>query len=247
MSDKPVSFETGKLRLKEPTGWFAAGNRFHRALTLLSDGAFKLFAYLCLEAHRQTGRLEATHKELATALGKSKRTIGTHIDELQTHRVCKVLPAKNQYAHTVFEISEDYWPYHRGDPSQLSSNQRMYIDSVRESFLSLGCVSGRFSVADEQTAKHMHQSAIPLAVIQNAMLLGACRKYESWLNRQEVREPIQSLRYFESVIAEIQAQPLPAGYAAYLRSKMQQYALAAQTMQTGGQAGATLAPHLQPP
>ena len=93
----------------------------------------------------------------------------------------------------------------------------------------------------------MHQSAIPLAVIQNAMLLGACRKYESWLNRQEVREPIQSLRYFESVIAEIQAQPLPAGYAAYLRSKMQQYALAAQTMQTGGPAGATLAPHLQPP
>lgn len=221
------------LHLKQPTGWFAAGNPFQRALTLLSDGAFKLFAHFCLEANRQTGRLEATHKELATVLGKSKRSIGTHIDELQVHQVCKVFPAKNQYARTVFEISDDYWPYHRGHPSLPPSDQRMYIDSVREYFLSLGCVSGRFSVADEQTAKHMHQSAIPLAVIQNAMLLAACRKYESWLSRQEVREPIQSLRYFESVIAEIQAQPLPAGYAGYLRQKLQKYARAAQTMRTG--------------
>ena len=232
MNDKTLSFD-GKLRLKEPTGWFAAGNRFHRALTLLSDGAFKLFAYICLEADRQTGRLEATHKELARALAKSKRSIGTHIDELQAHQVCNVFPAKNQYARTVFEIAEAYWPYHRADSTPSSSaDERTYIDSVREHFLSLGCVSGRFNVADEQIAKHMHQSAIPLAVIQDAMLLGACRKYESWLSRQEVREPIQTLRYFESVIAEIQAQPLPNGYAAYLRSKLKQYVVAVQNMRT---------------
>ena len=45
MSDPAVSFESGRLRLKEPSGWCAAGNRFQRALTRLSDGAFKLFAY----------------------------------------------------------------------------------------------------------------------------------------------------------------------------------------------------------
>jgi hypothetical protein len=41
--------------LKQPSGWFAAGAAFRQALTLLSDGAFKLFAYLCLQAKRQTG------------------------------------------------------------------------------------------------------------------------------------------------------------------------------------------------
>ncbi len=231
MNDKILSSENGNLSLKEPTGWFAAGNGFRKASTLLSDGAFKLFVHLCLEASRRTGRVETTHKELASALGKSKRSIGTHVDELQAHQVCNVFPAKNQYARTVFEISDHYWPYHRIEPSQHPSDQRAYVGSVREYFLSLACASGRFSAADEQTARQMHQRAIPLAVIENAMLLGACRKYMSWLNRQAL-EPIQGLRYFEPVIAEIQAQSLPPGYSAYLRKKVQELALAAQTMET---------------
>ncbi len=37
MKDPTRSSE--KLRLKEPSGWFAAGASFRRALTLLSDGA----------------------------------------------------------------------------------------------------------------------------------------------------------------------------------------------------------------
>jgi hypothetical protein len=44
------------LRLKQERGWFAAGADFRRALGLLSDGAFRLFAWLCLEASRETGR-----------------------------------------------------------------------------------------------------------------------------------------------------------------------------------------------
>ena len=187
-------------RLKQPAGWFAADATFRKALTLLSDGAFKLFAYLCLEAKRPTGRLETTHQELMIALGKSKRSIGTYVEELQTHQVCTVFPAKNQYGRTVFEISDSYWPYHRLDSSQPSTDPQAYVESVRECFLSFGCVSGRFGAADEQIAQHLYQRAIPLAVIENAMLLGACRKYLSWLNRQSL-EPIQSLRYFEPVIA----------------------------------------------
>lgn len=228
MNAPALSLENARLRLKEPSGWFAAGYGFRKALTLLSDGAFQLFAYLCLEANRRTGRVEATQKELAVALGKSKRSIGTHVDELQAHQVCKVFPANNQYARTVFEIADDFWPYHRSDHNQSPSEERMYIDSVREFFLSLGCASGRFSAADEQTAKHMYHRAIPLAVIENGMLLGACRKYISWLNNGQAWEPIQGLAYFERVIAEIQAQPLPPGYAGYLRRKIRELAAAAQ-------------------
>ena len=218
-------------RLKQPSGSFAADAIFRKALALLSDGAFKLFAYLCLEAMRPTGRVETTHKQLMTALGKSKRSIGTYVEELQTNQVCKVVPAKNQYGRTVFEISDSYWPYHPLDSSQPSTDPQAYVESVRECFLSFGCVLARFGEADVQIAQHFYQRAIPLTVIENAMLLGACRKYLSWLNRQSL-EPIQSLRYFEPVIAQIQAQPLPPGYAAYLRMKIQQFALAVETMQT---------------
>ena len=39
---------TPRLILKQPTGWFAAGREFAQAITLLSDGAFKLYVYTCL-------------------------------------------------------------------------------------------------------------------------------------------------------------------------------------------------------
>ena len=44
----------GQIRfpLKRPTGWFAAGREVACALQLLSDGTFKLFVWLCLNAER---------------------------------------------------------------------------------------------------------------------------------------------------------------------------------------------------
>jgi hypothetical protein len=48
------------MKLKDPSGWFAAGPRMLQALHLLSDGAFKLFAYISLTASRSTGRLSVT-------------------------------------------------------------------------------------------------------------------------------------------------------------------------------------------
>jgi hypothetical protein len=88
MNVEAFSSKGQKLTLKEPTGWFAAGESFRRALLLLSDGAFKMFAYLCLQADRRTARVETTHRELAQALGKSKRAIGTYVGELEKHRIC---------------------------------------------------------------------------------------------------------------------------------------------------------------
>src|SRR6266487_537445 len=44
-------------KLKNPSGWFAAGRKVSRALVLLSDGAFKLYIHLCLKAGRSTGLL----------------------------------------------------------------------------------------------------------------------------------------------------------------------------------------------
>jgi hypothetical protein len=221
MMDSIPPSTSKRLGLREPTGWFAAGNAFRKALGLLSDGAFRLFAYICLEADRRTGRFQATHKELATALGKSKRAIGTYVAELESKGVCALQPGKNQFAATIIELTDLYWPYHRADCRTESAEQQEYIKSIRENFLSFGCTNGHFGAADMASAREMYQRSIPLAVIEDAMIMGACRKYSSWLEGQAL-EPIQSFSYFSSLIDEIHEKPLPPGYSGHLLRKLKQ-------------------------
>jgi hypothetical protein len=221
MTNHPLSSTNVRLELKEPTGWFAAGDAFRKALALLSDGAFRLFAHICLEADRRTGRFRATHRELAAALSKSKRAIGSYVAELENVGVCSVQPGRNQFSTTVFEITDSYWPYYRAARCSESAEQKVYIESVRRCFLSLGCGSGKFGAAEAAAATNMHRRGIPLTVIEQAMLMGACRKYTSWLQGRAL-EPIRSLSFFEPLIAEVQEKPPPPGYSAYLRNKLRQ-------------------------
>lgn len=53
-----------------------------------------------------------------------------------------------------------------------------------------------------------------------AILMGCGRKYVSWLNGAP-RVPIGSLRYFEPILEEVQAQPAPAEYWDYLRFRLE--------------------------
>ena len=82
-------------KLKRPSGWFAAGREVSRALAVLSDGAFRLFIYFCLNADRRTGQMRITHGELAKAVGRSHRSIIIYMDELQRQQVCQ--SATNQH------------------------------------------------------------------------------------------------------------------------------------------------------
>jgi hypothetical protein len=45
--------------------------------------------------------------------------------------------------------------------------------------------------------------------VQDALFMGAVRKYISWLNGGSP-EPIASLAYFSAVVSEIQERPFPA-------------------------------------
>ena len=180
-----------------------------------------LLRRLCLKADRRSGALQATHRELAAALKKSKRAIGTYVAELERKGICSVQRATNQFAATTFTITDSYWPYHRLETCSDLPDEIAYVNAVRECFLSLGCVSGKFGTADVEIVRQMHRRGIPLALIENAMLLGACRKYGSWLQGQAL-EPILSIRYFEALIAEIGRDPLPPGYSGYLRKKTRQ-------------------------
>jgi hypothetical protein len=227
MSSQGIHASEVSLRLKEPYGWFAAGASFRRALQALSDGAFKLFAHLCLEADRRTGCLEAAQAELAKAIGKSRRIVGKYIEELEDQQVCTVRSAKNQYGRTCFEIRDEYWPYLRMRPVGDTNGQAdgSYVDVIKSRFVALGCTVGKFSVRDAQFAQALQRRGVPLETVQDALLMGAIRKYVSWLNGGSP-QPIASLAYFAAVVSEIQERPFPADYREYLRMKVVQLAKA---------------------
>jgi hypothetical protein len=223
--------QASRLRVKESRGWFPAGDCVRRALSLLSDGAFKLYISISLDADASTGRLEATHQQLAKLLGKSKRIIGVYIREIEAKGVCYVQPARNQHTRTVLEVCDEYWPYHRirnidgsGVPErgEQRSSDNPYVARIRNYFLGLGCVNGSFTPADERFALQLSERGVAAERAEEAMLMAAIRKYNSWLTNGP-SAPIGTLRYVESVISEIERQPWPSGYREYLEMKLLQF------------------------
>jgi hypothetical protein len=212
-------------KLKVSSGWFAAGASFQRALIILSDGAFKLFAYVSLEADRGTGRYEATQKDLARVLGRSRRIIGKYFAELEREGICNIRSGRNQYARNIFEIHDDYWPYHR--PSTIEQadceEEDAYVAAARDSFLATGCTRGKFCAGDAKTARILRARGVSLKQLQDALILGACRKFVSWLNGGSP-EPVASLAYFEPLILEIREKPFSQEYREYLQSKVKRLA-----------------------
>jgi hypothetical protein len=70
------------LRLKQPTGWFAAGREVTQALNLLSDGAFKLFMWICLNADRGLGAIRLEPSQVAGILGNTEAEIRANLRDL---------------------------------------------------------------------------------------------------------------------------------------------------------------------
>jgi len=89
----------------------------------------------------------------------------------------------------------------------------------------LGDIHGGFRPSDASIAKEFYEQRIPVGVLRDAMLLGACRKYLSWLNGKTPHR-IQTLRYFEGILTEVRHQPLPPGYSTNLRRTLERFAAA---------------------
>jgi hypothetical protein len=99
-----------------------------------------------------------------------------------------------------------------------SNNPAQYVAAIRDAFLALG-THGRFGPSEDSQALQLQRRNVPLQAVQDAMLIGACRKYVSWLNTG-YSEPISSIRYFDKVIEEIQACPLRSGYREFLPTEL---------------------------
>lgn len=207
-----------RLILKQPTGWFAAGREFAHALTLLSDGAFKLYVYVCLRANRHTGCLSATLNELARALGRTPEVIAMDLAELEDRAVCCVTSDGN--SNPVLGICDRFWPYQK-QPTPGRTPEAEFVQKVRSLFLAPACVRASFAAADEKIATDLHRRGASLEQVRQAILLGCARKYSAMLSTG-VRAPITSLRYFSAIIEEVADSTIPEGYWVHLRRKVEE-------------------------
>ena len=207
-----------RLILKQPTGWFAAGREFAQALTLLSDGAFKLYVYTCLTAERRTGCLRATVDELARATTRAPTAIDMDVEELEQRAVCCV--RRDKSPQLTLEIRDRFWPYQKQpSPERSLGPEAEFVDRVRGLFLAPACVQASFSAADEKLALDMYRRGVSMQQITRAILLGCARKYVAMLNAG-TRTPITSLQYFVDIVEEVNDTAIPESYWEPLRSKM---------------------------
>ena len=213
---------TVRLVLKQPTGWFAAGREVAQALGLLSDGAFKLYIHLCLEADRHTGRAMIDPAVLTQTLRKDPAAIEDCLGELQLNKVCERRGSR-------VEICDRFWPYQKVGTS-AADPEADFVGHVREAFLKPACVRSAFTAADEKLALNLCQRGVELEQVRRAIWLGCARKYVAMLNGQ-TRLPITSLAYFASLIDEVAQPQIPASYWEHVRRRMEE--MEKRWLQTG--------------
>lgn len=209
-----------RLTLKHPSGFFAAGCEMTDALTLLSDGAFKIYVYVCLRADRHTAQLRFRMAELARATGHSTRSLTTYLEELRRSEVAVVYRAANQHELGRVEISDRFWPYVKAAAtSHLDPEQALYVARVRGFFLKPACVRSVFSAADENLAVEWYRTGVPLDQVRHAILMGCTRKYVALFNHPG-GSPITCLQYFAGIVQEVAKLEISPDYWRHLTARI---------------------------
>jgi hypothetical protein len=224
-----------RLTLKYPSGFFAAGAETQEALGLLSDGAFKIYVYVCLHADRRTAQLRFRMAELAQATGHSTRSLTSYLEELRRTQVGVVYRAANQHQLGRIEICDRFWPYIKPPAaSEEDPEQALYVARVRGWFLEPACVSSVFSAADEKLAAEWYRAGVPLDRVQRAILMGCARKYVALFNHPGSGR-ITSLHYFAGLVQEVATLEMSLDYWRYLAARLRK-------MEAQWRAQANLAP-----
>jgi hypothetical protein len=203
-----------RLILKQPTGWFAAGREVAQAMVLLSDGAFKLYLHLCLQAERHTARVVLNAAAWTQALGKDPAWLEACLGELYRNRVC-------ERCGGGIEICDRFWPYEKQADRAAAAPEVEFVRQVRTAFLKPACVRSVFTAADEKLALNLYRREVSLEQMHRAIWLGCARKYVAMLNGQ-TRQPITSLAYFAALIEEVRQPQIPASYWDHVRHRMEE-------------------------
>lgn len=105
----------------------------------------------------------------------------------------------------------------------VDSDPATYVATVLILYVDLPHTPLRASVPDQCLARRLHHQAVPLLLVESALLLASLRLMVRPDGLPPL-PPIRSLAYFQPVIEELQAHPLPDNYLDYLRLKLRNVA-----------------------
>ena len=98
-----------------------------------------------------------------------------------------------------------------------------YVAAVLLLYVDLPDTPLRASVQDQRQACRLHDRGIPLRLVESALLLASLRRLVRPADVPPL-SPIRSLAYFQPVIEELLAHPVPETYLEYLRLKLRRTA-----------------------
>jgi hypothetical protein len=215
-----------RLRLKIATGWFAAGREVATALPILSDAAFKLYVFLCLNVDRYSARRVWEALELANLLHRDRQSVTDSLEELCRREVCIRHPdADGRIApdRLSIEICDRFWPYEKRPVDDFGIDQTRYVQRVRQMLSATACVRVNFSAADERLAAVLYQRGVTLVHLQRAIWLGCARKYVALLNGSEHTPMlVTSLTYFSALVNEVAETSVGEDYWKHMQHKVNQ-------------------------
>lgn len=215
-----------RLRLKRSSGWFAAGQEVATALPMLSDAAFKLYVFLCLNVDRHSARMVWEPMKLANLLQRDRQSVNDALEELCRCKVCIRHPdADGRIAldRLSVEICDRFWPYEKPPVEEYGIDQNSYVQQVRQMLVRPACVRLNFSAADERLAAILYRRGVTLVHLQRAIWLGCARKYVALLNGSEHAPMlVTSLNYFSALVEEVADTSGGEDYWKYTQNKVTQ-------------------------
>ena len=111
-----------------------------------------------------------------------------------------------------------------------------YVPAVLALYLELPETPLRASAQDHRWARQLHGRGVPLHLVESAFLLASLRRLVRPADAPPL-SPIRSLAYFQPVIEELLAHPVPGNYLDYLRLKLRH--IAGSKITASGQTSAT--------
>jgi len=213
-----------RLRIKRDVGWFPAGLEVATALEVLSDAAFKLYVFLCLNADRHSGRMVWAPQEIANQLRRDCQSVGDALAELCRQRICvrrEAVAGRSAPDRIAVEICDRFWPYEKAPVEEFGIDLDHFVQQVRQMMLKPACVRSRFSPADERLAIELYRRGVTLVHLQRAIWLGCARKYVSLLNVEEYTPRlISSLYYFMTLVEEVAQTSVREEYWRHIEHKL---------------------------
>ncbi|HEY1963257.1 MAG TPA: hypothetical protein VGG69_12620 [Rhizomicrobium sp.] len=106
------------------------------------------------------------------------------------------------------------------------SDSTAYVTAVILLYVELPETPLSASLQDHRQGRRLHEQGVPLQLVESALLLASLRRLVRPADLPPL-SPIRSLAYFQPVIDELPAHPMPDNYLEYLRLKLNRMAKSA--------------------